>query len=194
MDHVGLSVPPVLLNHGLWSHQDQSSVFQNNNSLTVQPVTETTDATEDGHQAPSNTLLITELPANPNIPTPPKPDHAQEPEEISTLNPSALPLDATECQTPFQPNPFQSPLMLQTGQPTNQESSTTVPPQSITPSFWSVSSVDHGKSKTHGEPHGEKPDTLDLLEETPVESVLTEVSGLHDFIISIIILIYFVFI
>ena len=70
--------------------------------------------------------------------------------------------------------------MLLTGHPTNQESSITVKLALTTLSFWSVLSVEPGKSRTHGEPDGESQATLDLLEETLAVSVPTLVSILID--------------
>lgn len=61
VDHAGLSQPPALLNHGLFS-TDKMSTSLNNNLLTAQDLKETKDAMEDGHPALLTTLRLTESP------------------------------------------------------------------------------------------------------------------------------------
>ena len=76
--------------------------------------------------------------------------------------------------------PSQLQLMLLTGHPTSQESSITVRLALTTLFFWSVLSVEPGKSRTHGEQDGESQATLDLLEETLAVFAPTPVSILID--------------
>ena len=71
------------------------------------------------------------------------------------------------------PTPSQLLLMLPTGAPTELVSSIAAEPLSTTPSCWSVSSVDPGKSRTLGELDGERLDTSDLLEVTLAVSAPT---------------------
>ena len=66
-----------------------------------------------------------------------------------------------------------------TGVHINQEFSTTVLPQSITLSFWSVLLEVAGKSKTLGESDGENKVLSDLLEVTLVVSAPMQVSFLN---------------
>ncbi len=56
--------------------------------------------------------------------------------------------------------------------------------ESTTLSFWSVLSVEPGKSRTHGELDGERLDTSDLHPETLAEFVPTQESSLNDDLIT----------
>lgn len=87
---------------------------------------------------------------------------------------------ATPWLTPLPEDQSQLPLMLLTGQDINQVSSTTVKLPLTTVSFWSVSQLMLGKSRTLGEPHGEKVDSLELPEETPVVSVTSPHTQTND--------------
>jgi hypothetical protein len=62
--------------------------------------------------------------------------------------------------------------MPPTGHHTEAESSTTAEPDSTTEFFLSVSLTNSGESRTHGEHHGEKVDSLDLQEEILVVSAI----------------------
>lgn len=97
--------------------------------------------------------------------------HAQRTEDHSKFQDSLISRTATLWPPPLPEDQSQLPLMPLTGQPTKEEFSTIVLPDLTTESFWSEFQMKPGKLKTHGEPHGEKVDSSESLEETPVVSV-----------------------
>jgi len=159
--HAGHSVLPVLLNHGLFSAENHG-IFLNNNSLTVQPVTEITDATVDGHQALLNTSRNTVWLLNNNIHMLPKLTIVLNKEVISTSVTFLLLLDVKVWPQVSPQNHSQSLLMPPTGLNINLESSTTVLPALTTPYFWSeLMPQVPGKLRTLGELDGENQDISD---------------------------------
>gem|GEM_PF-4938510 len=116
-------------------------------------------------------------------------DHSKSQDSLTlrtvTLWPTKLPEDQSQL-----------PLMPLTGHHTNQVFSTTVKLPLTTVFFWSVLHLIHGKSRTLGEPHGEKVDTLDLPEETPVVSVTllhTQRNDLNRFTFVFVLFIFYLF-
>lgn len=145
---------------------DNQSASQSNNSSTAQDPKETKDATEDGHQAPSTTLKPTESPLRQPTPTLPRIKPARPKEEPTRSQDTPVTQDAMVFPPKSTTPPSQSPLMPPTGAHTDQESSATAVQESTTPSSSSESSVETGRSRTHGELHGERQDSLDSILET----------------------------
>ena len=166
----GLSVPPDPSNLCTKS-KAKVSVSQNNNWLTAQALTETTDAMEDGHPALSNTSSPKESPEPAHTPMSPKTRPANPKEEATKSAARPQPVDAQDSKTISTPDQSQSPSMPPTGANIHQEFSAIAQPALTMPSYSSESLIITGKSRTHGEPDGEKEDTSDSPEESqPVES------------------------
>jgi hypothetical protein len=170
-DHAGLSVQLVSSNHGLYS-RDKASACLNNSLWIAQLLSEITDAMEDGHQAPSTTSKPTVLPHHLNIHTELSTKTAVKTEEASNYLHTDQLKDAQLFKLPSQPDQFQSLSMPPTGANMPEESSTTAPLQSTTPSCWSELLTHTGKSRTLGD-HGEKVVISDLPPETLVVSAFT---------------------
>jgi len=104
--------------------------------LTVQADKETKDAMEDGHHGHSTMSSRMVLQLNKLTHTLEEPDLAEFKEVPSKLpvTPLSQPTTVTVPTLLYKDSHYQSVLMLQTGQATNQESSPTVPLKLITPS------------------------------------------------------------
>lgn len=105
---------------------------------------------------------------------------AQRPVEPSRSQDTLTSRTATLWPQPLPEDQSQLPLMPPTGQDTSQEFSATVPPDLTTVSFWSELQINTGKSRTLGEPHGEKVDSSDSAEETPAVSVTSPHTQTND--------------
>lgn len=176
-DHAGHSLPLVLLSHG-FLFMDNLLVSLNNNSLIALDPSETKDAMEDGHQTPLNTLLQAVLPQNQPIPMLLRIKLARPPEDHTRSQDKRVSQDAVDLALELTHPPSQSLLMLPTGVPTDQVSSITALPALTMQSFLSeLALMDHGRSRTPGEPDGERLDTLDLPKETLVVSANTQESS-----------------
>jgi hypothetical protein len=138
--------------------------------LTAHPNSETKDAMEDLWTMLSNTLKNMVLPLKTNTHTNPLLENVKFKEEISKSNLTLmLLLEMLINSLPLLPNnQFQLPLMLTTSNFMIQEFSLIAKPNLITelPLLDTLKML--GLSKTHGENLGEKMDTSDLREETPV--------------------------
>jgi len=119
--HAGLSLLPVLLNHGL-NLKGKMPIFLNNNSLTVQHHMETTDAMEVGHQLLLTMLKTMVLQAKANTHTELLLDHARNKVEASESHQLPQPQDALDFKMLFKVDQSQSLLMLPTGAATEEES------------------------------------------------------------------------
>ena len=159
-DPAGPSPPPELWKL-LPRSADKLSVSPNNNWLTAVALKETKAATEDGHHLPLTMLRPAELPQKANIPTPLKTEPAKCKEEASRSEDTRVPQDAMASSTPLTPPLFPLLSMPPTGAATDPDPSATAPPESTTPSSWSVLWVETGRSRTPGEPAGESLDSSD---------------------------------
>jgi len=162
-DLAGPSLPPVPSNQPSPSPERLESPYLNNNSLIAQPNTETKVATEVLWTKVSNSLLLTESPLKPNIPTKPLTKNAKPPlvntkSPLSLMSPLVMLINSPP---PLTSNPSPSPLMLNNGNSTAEESSLTVLKTSTTVSSSSVTPMMPGSLKTHGLPLGVKTDTSD---------------------------------
>jgi hypothetical protein len=115
VDLAGLSLPQVLCNHGPWLKEKEVSIFQNNNLLIAQDHKEIKDAMEDGHQVLLNTLQQAELLLNQNILMLVEIKLAKEMVEISVFQGNQASQDVLAWHQELTQNPFQSLLMLLTG-------------------------------------------------------------------------------
>jgi hypothetical protein len=117
---------------------------------------------------------------NPLIHTLPRMVHAILTEVISKLQVFNQPRDALESKMLFKQDQLEFQQMLPTGADTAQVFSITAEQILTTTS----SSLEYltliGKLKTLGQPHGERKDLLDWLQETLVVSVLTNHHGSND--------------
>lgn len=120
---------------------------------------------------PSNTLNKTVLFTKINIPTRLLDKPAKSTQDPSKSEDSLILRPATTSPQPSLEDLSQLLLMPPTGHPTGAEFSTTARLPLTTVFCSSVSVINTGGSRTHGEPLGESKDSSDLLEEIPAVSV-----------------------
>jgi len=179
VDHAGLSVLLLFWSHGLFQNHKKLT-FPNNSLLIAANPTETTVAME---VSTTRVLLMsktTESPLSQLTPILPRPEPAKFKEVTSKSLKSTLLRDAPMFKMPFKADPSVSQLMPLTGADTPAVFSATAEETLTTISNSSASPAHSTKLRTHGEPVGEKMDSLDLPLETLAVSATISHLGFSD--------------
>lgn len=178
-DHAGLSALLLFLSLMLFS-KDKLLTSLNNNLLIVPRSTEMLVATVDSTTRVWLMSRITVSLTKPHILTPLKLETAELMVVHSRSTEFRLLRAALESKLLLTQDPLVFLLMPQTGATTQAEFSTTAEETLTTTSPWLATPTHTGKSRTHGELHGESKDTSDSPPAIPVVSVKTLHLGLTD--------------